>query len=310
MANLHIEPSGQQLPFRNGPSSAEGQKAWQGHPISGSYSYQLPPPRPSASLPFGADDHRQQNPHPEGIRPATGARSRDQNSREKLPSVTQLLSPALSANLPPRPYSSQYRGSTPHSTTSSDRHDGLVHSSPPAGSSIAGVPSLIPHSNGPFGQHPSQQAGKLPSISQFGFDTRSPKDTDVPVARGGLPSRDILRSQEPSPGESPPAQTKSVKNDSPRAGSQRPAILPHVVDERYIEGEGLCYIYADGSYCPKVIDGEPVNANWGITKAGKPRKRLAQACVTCREKKIKCQPNLPKCDQCQKSGRECRFESA
>ncbi|BDD58782.1 hypothetical protein MAP00_004033 [Monascus purpureus] len=54
----------------------------------------------------------------------------------------------------------------------------------------------------------------------------------------------------------------------------------------------------------------PVNANWGITKAGKPRKRLAQACLTCREKKIKCQPNLPRCDQCQKSGRDCRFENA
>lgn len=90
----------------------------------------------------------------------------------------------------------------------------------------------------------------------------------------------------------------------------KPQVRPHVVDERYIEGEGLCYIYADGSHVPKAIGGMPVNANWGVTKAGKPRKRLAQACLTCREKKIKCQPNLPKCDQCSKSGRECRFENA
>ncbi|KAK2763093.1 hypothetical protein FQN54_009727 [Arachnomyces sp. PD_36] len=88
------------------------------------------------------------------------------------------------------------------------------------------------------------------------------------------------------------------------------SLLPHVIDEQIIGGEGLCYIYSDGSYCPKLIDGEPVNADWGVTKAGKPRKRLAQACITCREKKIKCHPNLPKCDQCQKSGRQCRFESA
>jgi hypothetical protein len=34
------------------------------------------------------------------------------------------------------------------------------------------------------------------------------------------------------------------------------------------------------------IDGTPVNANWGVTKAGRPRKRLGLACLTCREKKI------------------------
>ena len=96
----------------------------------------------------------------------------------------------------------------------------------------------------------------------------------------------------------------------PVQSPQTPPIRPQVVDERYIEGRGLCYIYEDGSYCPKSIDGVPVNASWGITKAGKPRKRLAQACVMCREKKIKCRPNLPRCDQCEKAGRECRFESA
>ncbi|KAJ9206307.1 transcriptional regulator family: Fungal Specific TF [Paecilomyces variotii] len=109
--------------------------------------------------------------------------------------------------------------------------------------------------------------------------------------------------------QSLPSQGQS--NMTSISGSSRPRQqLPHVVDERYIEGEGLCYIYADGSHCPKSIDGVPVNANWGVTKAGKPRKRLAQACISCREKKIKCQPNIPKCDQCQKSGKECRFESA
>jgi hypothetical protein len=68
----------------------------------------------------------------------------------------------------------------------------------------------------------------------------------------------------------------------------------------------MCYIYEDGSFCRVVIDGEPVNPSWGITKAGKPRKRLAQACLTCREKKIKCEPAIPKCHQCAKSQRVCR----
>ncbi|KAF2841325.1 hypothetical protein M501DRAFT_912327, partial [Patellaria atrata CBS 101060] len=78
------------------------------------------------------------------------------------------------------------------------------------------------------------------------------------------------------------------------------------IGQKEVPGEGLCYVYEDGSYCRTVIDGEPVNPSWGITKAGKPRKRLAAACLTCREKKIRCEPSLPKCVQCQKSQRTCR----
>lgn len=90
-------------------------------------------------------------------------------------------------------------------------------------------------------------------------------------------------------------------------GSTRTQVRPRrCVDQREIEGEGLCYIFEDGSYCRVVIDGEPVNPSWGVTKAGKPRKRLAQACLTCREKKIKCEPGYPKCHQCAKSQRICR----
>ncbi|KKK12851.1 hypothetical protein AOCH_004043 [Aspergillus ochraceoroseus] len=152
----------------------------------------------------------------------------------------------------------------------------------------------------------------LPPISQIsanglGHDTAHPdRHTNAPhqLYPHTSPKRYGNRAHEKeSEGFSSPETTDSNK-------SRKAQVRPHVVDERYVEGEGLCYIYADGTHCPKAIDGVPVNANWGVTKAGKPRKRLAQACLTCREKKIKCQPNLPKCDQCQKSGRECRFESA
>ncbi|KAF2125361.1 hypothetical protein P153DRAFT_378826 [Dothidotthia symphoricarpi CBS 119687] len=78
------------------------------------------------------------------------------------------------------------------------------------------------------------------------------------------------------------------------------------IGQREVPGEGICYFYEDGTYCRVVIDGEPVNPSWGITKAGKPRKRLAQACLTCREKKIKCEPGYPKCHQCSKSQRICK----
>lgn len=88
--------------------------------------------------------------------------------------------------------------------------------------------------------------------------------------------------------------------------SRAPIRSKHCIGQQEVAGEGLCYVFDDGSYCRVVIDGEPVNPSWGITKAGKPRKRLAQACLTCREKKIKCEPGYPKCHQCAKSQRACR----
>ncbi|PFH61281.1 hypothetical protein XA68_17794 [Ophiocordyceps unilateralis] len=86
--------------------------------------------------------------------------------------------------------------------------------------------------------------------------------------------------------------------------------LPRFVRRAEVPGEGMCYFYDDGSHCKTVIDGETVNAHWGVTKAGKPRKRLAIACVTCREKKIKCDPDYPRCVQCEKFGRVCKFKNA
>ena len=86
--------------------------------------------------------------------------------------------------------------------------------------------------------------------------------------------------------------------------------LPQFMRAAEVPGEGLCFFYDDGSHCKAVIDGETVNPYWGVTKAGKPRKRLAIACMTCREKKIKCDPEYPRCVQCEKFGRVCRFKNA
>lgn len=97
---------------------------------------------------------------------------------------------------------------------------------------------------------------------------------------------------------------------SERSTGKSVKLTPRVVREDVLPGEGPVWVYEDGSMCPKVIDGEVVNAEWGITKAGKPRKRLAIACTTCREKKIKCHPALPKCSQCSKFGRECHYATA
>lgn len=86
--------------------------------------------------------------------------------------------------------------------------------------------------------------------------------------------------------------------------------LARVLREEDIPGKGVCYVDDNDSYCPKAIDGDSKNPLWGVTKAGKPRKRLAQSCTTCREKKIRCDPGsgLSKCAQCFKFNRDCRFE--
>jgi len=113
-----------------------------------------------------------------------------------------------------------------------------------------------------------------------------------------------------------------TRRDSARTGSLGNASSSVCVGQRQIPGRGLCYVYSDGAICPTLIDGEVVNPVWGTTKAGKARKRLAQACLlvlsqrwlllclltcfrSCREKKIRCEPRKPKCLQCAKSRREC-----
>ena len=75
---------------------------------------------------------------------------------------------------------------------------------------------------------------------------------------------------------------------------------------REIPGEGSFHMYEGGYRIPTHVDGEQVNPAWGLTKANKPRKRLALACLDCREKKIKCEPGANSCLQCEKAKRPCR----
>ncbi|KAM3417967.1 hypothetical protein BST61_g6179 [Cercospora zeina] len=75
---------------------------------------------------------------------------------------------------------------------------------------------------------------------------------------------------------------------------------------RELPGEGAFHLYEGGLRIPTHVDGEQVNPAWGLTKANKPRKRLAMACLDCREKKIKCEPGAASCLQCEKAKRPCR----
>lgn len=154
--------------------------------------------------------------------------------------------------------------------------------------------------------------------SSFRAHTEHRPPPPLPIHRPEIDSSSSYReSHLPATPNFPPTPASTVVGESnatkdalgPKiwTGTQ---FLPRFVRQAEVPGEGLCYFYDDGTHCKTVIDGEVVNAHWGVTKAGKPRKRLAIACITCREKKIKCDPDYPRCVQCEKFGRVCKFKNA
>lgn len=64
-----------------------------------------------------------------------------------------------------------------------------------------------------------------------------------------------------------------------------------------------------GAAVGKIDDSAPA---WSMlkTKAGKPRKRLPLACITCRKKKIRCSGEHPACKQCLRSRIPCVYKVA
>ncbi|KAI9375944.1 hypothetical protein BJX61DRAFT_23651 [Aspergillus egyptiacus] len=320
-STYYIGPFGRMLPVTDGPTEQEPDRP-ANLSVSGSHPYQLPPPRTSAPLQFGTDPFLR--PHNRGEKPNDREEfsgyhrgSGYQQTNEQLPSVSQLLTPTARSSRSPSPYNPLAFGIYFPPNDVGDTPERMRHNDSGALSpeSRSGTYESF---RAPLDKTPSSPSQSLPPISYVSAHAHARDGSTYMHSRS-----DATHSPyPPAPIQSyssQPTRITAAATSPPRIGDSRlpgfdrsakPPVRPHVVDERYIEGEGLCYIYADGSHCPKVIDGVQVNANWGITKAGKPRKRLGQACLTCREKKIKCHPNLPKCDQCKKSGRECRFESA
>lgn len=280
MAHSHVEHHGHSLPFRTAPTSYEDHQDRPGH------LYRLPPPHSSIPLGLVVEDRRNERPNAAENPP-------------QLPSVRHLLETS--------PYATPYHGRSPRSSPPMSQHslDSQVNTYSSHEMGSAAFRSITSPNDGTY--HPSHST-RLPSLSQVGIEpprSYSIMDQDSPTDR-------YPREYTISPGGSSHGSPVMQQIHATRLerGAPAPTLPTHVVEERYVPGKGVCYIYADQSHCPKSIDGEPVNPSWGLTKAGKARKRLAQACIPCREKKIKCHPNQPRCDQCQKSGRECRFESA
>jgi hypothetical protein len=296
------------------------------------------PSRPAPPPSFASYSHQRSivaPSRPEIVPPTQHHRPRDQegsqSNAQQLPSLRTLLEPELldGNKLPDHPprlggahlaHSSSVRyGSS--SPTLKRRHDfdGYSHDYLEGNAIATRPPHLHRHAH-----HTTTSDGQLGSISTPG-QTQASRHSEFsrPANLGRLSHHDSIGSiyRPPSTASAisassdvvgPPAgqthQDDMIKPMRRRAEglSRAPVKASRCIGQREVLGEGLCYIYEDGTICRAIIDGEPVNPSWGITKAGKPRKRLAQACLTCREKKIKCEPGYPTCQQCAKSQRVCR----
>ncbi|CAG8013372.1 unnamed protein product [Penicillium olsonii] len=294
-SSYYIGPFGRMLPTADGPYSEQQPELPANLPDSEDPPYQLPPPRVPAGLQFGTDLSLRTD-HSDG-------KDNGPQKPEQLPSLSQIFT----TEAPSSSHSKVYAPLTPGAERRESAYTFPHHD--PRLSAQHAQSAMHDRAKGRSESLQSQNTA-LPSLSQV--TSQSHRDLSHHTPTRSDPST--------APFPPPLAYTNTLPHDqgpgelSSSDGSGRPVktpVRPAVIDERVIEGEGLCFIYADGSYCPQTIDGTPVNANWGVTKAGRPRKRLALACLTCREKKIKCNPATEAiCDQCRKSGRECRFESA
>ncbi len=254
--------------------------------------------------------------------------------REQLPPVSQLLTPSSQSSFSPSPFSPGYRVDVPPPTGplqsssspnwSAERRGRLV--TLPYPDAIATPPLTLPQRTLSY-PLPTSAPAQLPlRTTNHGYggirrdDASPPHSSIVQRSRSDpspyQPAQPTYFSSSDQHYSYRTAEPRQRPNDScsrDRSQAESPSItqyVPRAVREEVVPGEGPCYVYEDGSHCRKVIDGETVNASWGVTKAGKPRKRLAVACMTCREKKIKCDPHWPKCLQCDKFARECKFQNA
>ena len=343
MSRTYIGPFGRILPVL---PDTEPLPPEQTHaPIEGTptkmTAYQLPPP---AGLQFGSDPfpgftepHRYDTiSHPrasyEQSKPEYQEPPRSAH-REQLPSVSQLLTPGSHSSISSSPYSSHHSPEPPESRPgqapgyrASDQ-DGATQAS--AGFPPQALYPVMPR-NQYYGEHdcsgrqdyqvPLHQPQPQPMMMNH------PPPNSSPYVAYPNERRQNTYSQQPRPiapltASAQYYQAQMGVYDQPMGSATSSGLgmrpegnvvkpLPRLVGEQVVPGEGPCWVYEDGSICKKVIDGEEVNAQWGVTKAGKPRKRLAIACTTCREKKIKCDPAEPKCVQCEKFGRVCRFTTA
>ena len=322
MSRSYIGPFGRIIPLEDGatPPVDKTITGLDGRTATMS-AYQLPRPIPS-KLQFGTDTTLGFT-DPLKYKTMNARRTGDSvlAQGDSLPSINSMFkhdtSPAASSPRPPSSYDSPKR-----LPSGSPRRD-IPQEHSPYNARQPTDPILQPTRHVPPSHDVSYDPRYTrPNITPYQNHSYRRLESEVNLQAG---PPDNARAAYQTPMTTPLSTAYPRYQDSNDYGTASPASLPtqnsqefsrppkpvrKPIREEHVPGEGMCYIYDDGSHVRKVIDGESVNAQWGVTKAGKPRKRLAVACLTCREKKIKCEPGEDKCTQCEKSGRECSYHQA
>lgn len=262
----------------------------------------MEPPRPLEPRPTHERSlSRQDSPRHDPFFNQNGMTSRP--SMPSLPSVKTLLPPLTTNGQPQyqswrneRPPQHDYRH--PYPQQPYHQQDRRIE-----------LPVLETQPVARYAQHPPITSPHPP------FNDISRDCADSVIARPRQPSTSSYTGNSASSPYTPATfdDTASRGSGSTYERTISSAYTPTSVDSksRYVgirdfPGEGLCHVYEDGHRIPTQVDGEQVNPQWGLTKANKPRKRLAVACLDCREKKIKCEPGIASCLQCEKAKRPCR----
>ncbi|KAK4501369.1 hypothetical protein PRZ48_007177 [Zasmidium cellare] len=315
------------------------------HPSDQLHSYAVPP-RPTVELPRPLEPRPTYNSHsslldgpnssrrPDGYRNPGPAQPEYRPQTQNLPRLHDILTSA-----PPEPspqtYSSGWNATNgPASQQNGDGYYGGRSSWHPP---LANPPHEQPQSyppppppqnrhlelpileTSPVARHDSHSAAPHSPYSGYPDASRDYRDPRRDRARQASTSTSSYLPNGIASPYTPAGHDDAAKQyRSPIASLERPpssalglsaaeaAANGNYMGVQDIPGEGSFHMYEGGYRIPTHVDGETVNPAWGLTKANKPRKRLAMACLDCREKKIKCEPGTVSCLQCEKAKRPCR----
>ncbi|OAR01308.1 hypothetical protein LLEC1_03945 [Akanthomyces lecanii] len=262
-----------------------------------------------ATLPMSNYDKTTCRDDGDDSRESTPPSTSNNSQRQQLPSLSSLFGPPSSmrplASLPSRP--AHYPGHSPldrprtlvAGTQNSSSYFPPLAAQPRVAydASSHGIAGAFAASRDPaFGESRSQTEGESLWSQQDAGRPEYMPGTQSTTRRHLPDSRDVTMEYKKEPTSSS-SHTATATGSLASKDSLGPKIwtgthfLPRFLRAAEVPGEGMCYFYDDGTHCKTIIDGEYVNAHWGVTKAGKPRKRLAIAC-------------------CDKFGRVCKFKNA
>ncbi|KAF2716550.1 hypothetical protein K431DRAFT_278761 [Polychaeton citri CBS 116435] len=315
-AGTHGAHDRRPYPIHHGavPSERERPRIELPRPSEPQLSQQLHTPLSESSLQM-----RQDRGQPLSALPST-----DMPRGPSLPGLRDILSPQSQESAS----STYFSGSQPfHHHQRNDSRQSITHLHPPLVLQPPPFPQQYQSQDAPGPDlRQQQQQPHIPAASPFSPQYDPQRDVqdhryvrhrqDSSISYSGQPQAVTspytpLAREEPQQYNFSPALVHDRQSGAALPPVPAPEAQGKYLGVREVPGEGQFHIYESGVRIPTYVDGEQVNPAWGLTKANKPRKRLAAACLDCRDKKIKCEPGPGNsaCLQCEKAKRPCRSTS-